>query len=194
MPYYDLDELKALGVPEVGSQVRIDRSCLIFGGENLRIGNHVRIDALCMISAVQGSVTIGNHVHVAVGGRLYGGGGITLDDFSGLSANVCVFSTNDDYSGRSMTNPTIPARFRQVNMAPVLIGRHALVGANSVILPGVTVGEGAAVGALTLARKSVPPFTIISGNPAKHVGKRDNLFLAMERQLLEEETLADSSG
>ncbi len=75
-------------------------------------------------------------------------------------------------------------RERSVTSAPVVLGEHVIVGAGSVILPGVTIGQGAAVGALTLVRKDdVPPFTIVAGPRGEAIGERDRRLLELEREL-----------
>ena len=73
-----------------------------------------------------------------------------MADFSGLSSRITIYSSNDDYSGNNMTNPSIPTEFTNVTHADVIIKKHAIIGSGSVILPGVTIEEGAAVGALSL--------------------------------------------
>ncbi len=67
---------------------------------------------------------------------------IKVEDYAGLSSCVAVYSSNDDYSGTAMTNPTVPSRFTNVTRRPVTIGRHVIIGSGSVVLPGVTIGEG----------------------------------------------------
>lgn len=54
-----------------------------------------------------------------------------------------------------MTNPMVPVEFTNVTHADVNIGRHVIIGSGSVVLPGVTIGEGAAVGALSLVKKGL---------------------------------------
>ena len=76
-----------------------------------------------------------------------------------------MYTASDDYTEGFLTNPTVPDEFRQVTTGPVVVGRHAIVGAGSVILSGVTLGFGASVGALTLVRKSVGECEIVYGNP-----------------------------
>ena len=79
-----------------------------------------------------------------------------------------------------MTNPMVPTEFRNVYTAPVTLNNHAIVGAGSVILPGVTVGVGASIGALTLVNKSVPDFTVVTGNPPRKIGMRSRDVLERE--------------
>lgn len=54
----------------------------------------------------------------------------------------------------------------------VTIGDHVWIGFRAIVLPGVTVGEGAVVGAGAVVSRDVPPFTIVAGNPARPIGER----------------------
>jgi galactoside O-acetyltransferase len=160
------------GLAAIGQDVRIHVSALIFGAEHVEIGDHVRIDAHVVITAGPGVVRLGDYVHLGVGSQIFGTAGVELAEFSGLSPRVSVFSTSDDYSGGALTNPTVPEELRDVSSAPVRLGRHAIVGAGSVVLPGADVGEGAAVGALSLVTRAVAPYTIVAGTPARRVAER----------------------
>ena len=57
-----------------------------------------------------------------------------------------MYSQRDAYTGETMTNPTVPTQFKNERRARVVLGRHSIVGANSVVFPGVEMGEGTAVG------------------------------------------------
>jgi galactoside O-acetyltransferase len=84
-----------------------------------------------------------------------------------------------------MTNPTVPAEFKHVTSAPVRIGRHAIIGAGAVLLPGASIGEGSAVGALCLVSKPLSEWKIFAGNPLRLIGKRQRDLLDLTRSLLE---------
>jgi dTDP-4-amino-4,6-dideoxy-D-glucose acyltransferase len=177
------DELRALGVAEVGERVAVDATARILGAERIRIGSDVRIDAFAVLSAGEGGIELGSHVHIAAHAFLAGSARIVVRDFAGLSGRVSVYSSSDDYSGEALTNPTVPAELTRVTHAPVEIGRHAIIGAGSVLLPGVTLGDGCGVGALSLVRRSVEPFTMVAGAPARVVGTRARRLLELERRL-----------
>jgi len=178
-------ELMAMGVAEVGSNVSVDRTCRFYGTRNISIGNNVRIDAYSVLSAGEGGIKLGSFIHLSAGVGIFGAGAVTVEDFTALSARVSVFSSNDDYNSGAMTNPLVPEEFRNAIDAPVLIRRHVVVGAGSVILPGVEIGVGAAVGALTLVKKDVPEFAIVAGNPMRQIGNRGRKLLEYEKQLRE---------
>jgi galactoside O-acetyltransferase len=82
-----------------------------------------------------------------------------------------------------MAGAMAPAEFRNVQSAPVVFQKHALVGAGSIILPGVTVGTGAAIGAMSLVKQSVAEFTIVAGNPLRTIGERSRHLLELEARL-----------
>ena len=177
------DELLALGVAEVGEHVAVDSTVRIYGAARLRIGSNVRIDAYTVLSAGEGGIASGDHVHIGAHAFLVGAGAITVRDFAGLSGRVSVYSSTDDFSGEALTGPTVPDSLRNVSSAPVEIGRHVIVGAASVILPGVTLAEGSGVGAMSLVRRAVAPFTLVAGVPARPVGERSRRLLELEQRL-----------
>jgi acetyltransferase-like isoleucine patch superfamily enzyme len=181
---YSDDELVLLGLGEVGRNVRLDRSAIMLNPAAIHIGDHVRIDAFCLISAFGAGVFIGHHVHIAAGVYIFGGGGVTIDDFAGVSARSIIYSANDDYSGDHLTGPTLPPEFTAVTTAAVRIGRHAVLGAGSVVLPGVVFGDGSVCGALSLIKQNVNPFTIVAGAPAREVKPRSRRLLELEEEFL----------
>ncbi len=176
--------LAAMDFASLGENVLISDKASIYGAERITIGSHVRIDDFCVISAGAGGILMGNYIHIAPAANIVGAAAITFDDFSGLSGRVSVYSSSDDYSGATMTNPTVPDRFKAVRDRPVHIGRHVIVGCGSVILPGTHLHEGCAVNALSLVTGKWPPFTIVGGVPAKRLKDRKQDLLELERQFL----------
>jgi acetyltransferase-like isoleucine patch superfamily enzyme len=184
MPFLDPDALARLGFRQLGRQVSISDRASLIHPERMSIGDQARIDDFCVLSAGTGGIAIGRHVHIGCMCSLLGQEAILLEDFSGLSSRVAIYSSSDDYSGRTMTNPTVPAAFTGVQHGAVRLGRHAIIGAGSVVLPGVTIGEGAAVGALSLVLRDCAPFTTYHGNPAVRIGPRSRRVLELEREFL----------
>lgn len=177
-------EVTDLGLASFGVDVQISRDARLYGASRISIGDHVRIDAFALISA-GAPMSIGNYVHIAPFCSLSGQGGIIMEDFSGLSGHVSIYSSSDDYSGRTLTNPTVPAEFKDVTSAQVHIGRHVIIGSGTVLLPGVSIGEGSAVGALCLVSKPLPEWKVFAGNPLRLVGKRQRDLLDLKGRLLE---------
>jgi acetyltransferase-like isoleucine patch superfamily enzyme len=189
-PNLDPSELRTLGLGAIGTDVRIHRSVLFFGQHNVFIGNHVRIDCQAVIAAGEAGIYIGDHIHLAAGVYLFGSGGkVTLGDFCGLSARVCVYTASDDYVDGFLTGPTVPEPYKKLARGDVFAEKHVIVGAGSIILPGVHLGFGAAVGALTVVRKAVGPGDIVAGNPARPLAKQRDVarLRNLEAQLLNDE-------
>lgn len=177
--YYDSDELRAAGIGAVGRNVQVHRNLNVYRLENIFLGDNVVIDAYASLIA-SGELRIGSNVHVASYCLLSAGAGIELMDFSGVSQGVRIYSQNDDYSGEGLTGPTVPQDLRRVARGKVTLGRHVVVGANAVILPGVTIGEGSAVGALSLVNASLPPWGLFAGIPARKIRARSRRLLDLE--------------
>jgi galactoside O-acetyltransferase len=186
MAMLELEELQKLGFKKIGKNVQISEKASFYNCGEITIGDNSRIDDFCVIAAGSEGIEIGTHVHVAVGCTIIGAGKVTLSDFSGLSSRVAIYSSSDDYSGSTMTNPTVPSQFTGVTHADVYLGKHVIVGSGSVILPGVTLEEGVAVGALSLVTKSCKAFGIYAGNPAKFVKERKRDLLEVEVKLLKD--------
>jgi acetyltransferase-like isoleucine patch superfamily enzyme len=185
--YFDETELRQFGFRLLGSNVRIARTCTIVGSENVAVGSHVRIDDYCsIIAAGTGWARIGSFVHIGAYSLLAASAGIELEDFSGLSQGVRIYSSTDDYSGNHLTNPTVPEKYRGMAQGPVHLGRHVIVGSGSVILSNLSLGEGVAIGALSVVRKNVQPWSICSGSPLKKLRPRSRRLLELETALRDE--------
>lgn len=183
MSFYSVEELQALGLARFGVDVNISKKASLYNRGRISIGNHVRIDDFCVLSAGEGGIEIGDHVHIAVYCSLMGAGKIKLDDFSGLSSRVSIYSSNDDYSGKHLTNPTVPAQFCGVTHGDVLLGKHVIIGAGAVVLPNVRIGDGAAIGSLSLVSKNCEAFSIYSGVPVRRIRERKRDMLELESKL-----------
>lgn len=182
MGFLSRDELLNIGFKTVGVNVHISEFARFYNPGNIEIGNDVRIDDFCVLSAGEGGIVLGNNIHIAVYTSLIGAGKITLSDFCNLSSRVSIYSSNDDYSGRYMTNPTVHANFTNVHVAPVHLGDHVIIGSGCVILPGVNILPGVAVGALSLIKSNCDEFWIYAGNPAKKIKERSRALLDLEKQ------------
>jgi dTDP-4-amino-4,6-dideoxy-D-glucose acyltransferase len=179
------EAIRQMGFASVGDNVQISDRASFYGASRISFDSNVRIDDFCVLAAGLGGIELGMYVHVAVGSSLIGAGKITLSDFSGLSSRVSIYSSSDDYSGATMTNPTVPSEFTGVTHADVFLGRHVIVGSGSVILPGVRLEEGVAVGALSLVTKSCTAFGIYVGNPARRISERKRDLLVLEQRFNE---------
>ena len=123
---------------------------------------------------------LGSFIHIGAHCHLSAGSGIVMEDFSGLSQRVSIYSRTADYSGEHLTNPMVPEKYSKEFAGTVTLGRHAVIGAGTVILPKLTIGEGCAVGALSLVNKDLAPWGIYIGSPAKRLNERSKRILELE--------------
>ena len=172
-----------LGFAAVGKNVTISNRARFYNCAGISLGSNVRIDDFCVLSAGAGNINIGDYVHIAVYSSLIGAGKITLSDYCNISSRVSIYSSSDDYSGETMTNPMVPSEYTNVMHADVYLGRHVVVGCGSVVLPGCSIEEGVAIGALSLVNCSCKKFGIYAGSPVRRIKERKLNLLALERQL-----------
>jgi acetyltransferase-like isoleucine patch superfamily enzyme len=167
----------------VGQDVLIYPLAKIVAPEVIRIGDSVIIDDFVFLMGGKRSV-IGSFVHIASFVSITGGGEFIIEDFAGVSSGSRIFTGDEDYLGDSLTGPTVPAPFRQPIRSYVHIKKHAIIGANAVVLPGVTIGEGAAIGANSLVRADCNPWTVYVGSPARAIRERPRRrILQLESEL-----------
>jgi acetyltransferase-like isoleucine patch superfamily enzyme len=174
---------RELGFHQAGRNVRIYAGAKIIGAEFISLGDNIIIDDFVFIYANAPTV-IGSHVHIASFCSLVGGGELRIGDFCSLSSGVRVLTGTDDFGGSGLTNSTIPPEFRHVSRSYVHIGRHTMVGTNTVVLPGTRIGEGCAIGACSLVNRDLAPWGIHVGSPARRIReRRSEQILAQEAEL-----------
>ena len=177
--FYSSVELQKIGFAFVGENVLVSRKASIYSPEKISIGSRVRIDDFCILS---GKITLGNNIHIAAYSALYGGeAGIVLQDYANISSRVCIYAVSDDYSGCTMTNPTVPDKYKHIQNAQVMIEKHVIIGSGSTVLPGVTLSEGSAIGAMSLCKETTEPWKIYAGIPVKAMKDRSRKLLELEK-------------
>lgn len=177
--FYSEKELKELGISKIGKNVLISNKCSVYQADRMEIGDNVRIDDFCILI---GTIKLGSNIHIGAFCHLSGGAGIVMEDYSGLSQRCSLYTQSDDYSGRGMTNPTIPEKFKKVKSGKIVLGRHVIIGASSVILPDVTIGEGASVGAMSLVNRPIEAWTMNAGIPCRMLRSREKDILRLEKE------------
>lgn len=173
-------EIKSLGFRHIGNNVRISTKASVYNAKNISIGDNVRIDDFVVISAGADGINIGSHIHIAVFTSIIGQANITISDFANLSSRVSIYSSSDDYSGSSMTNPCVPEQFKKVEHLPVMIGKHVIIGCGSILLPSANLNDGVAIGALSVVKGDCEPWSIYVGNPIKKIKERKKDLLKLE--------------
>ena len=184
-PYYTQKQLEKLNFKYIGKNVKISDKASIYNFEKISIDDNSRIDDFCVVS---GKVKIGKNVHITPMCLVAGGEeGIIFEDFTTIAYGVKIFTQSDDYSGTTMTNSTIPKKYKNEYKKKVTLKKHSIVGAGSIIMPGVVVKEGTSIGAKSLVLKSTEKWGIYIGNPVVKFKNRNKDLLKLEKQFLEEQ-------
>lgn len=182
--YFSKKELLDLGFRSVGKDVYISRKANIYGAENMILGDNIRIDDGTIIA---GKVELGSHIHIAPFCYISGGEeGIIFEDITGVAPFVYMTTRSDDYSGKTMFSPVIPQKFKSNTIAPIYVSKYSIIGAHSMVMPGVELAEGTSVGAMTFMRKKTEEWSIYFGIPAKRIGARDKGIIEMSNNFLRE--------
>lgn len=185
MSYYSVKELKNIGFKKIGKNVKISTRASIYNADQIEIGNNSRIDDFCVIS---GKIKIGRNVHITPMCLIAGGDkGIVFEDFTTIAYGVQVFTQSDDYTGKTMANSTIPKEFKNEYKKKVILKKYSIVGAGSIIMPGVVLGQGTSIGAMSLVLKSTKPWKIYIGTPARKIKEKDKGLLKLKKKYLDKE-------
>ncbi|AXQ29905.1 hypothetical protein D0B54_15000 [Solimonas sp. K1W22B-7] len=111
-------------------------------------------------------LTLGNHVFINDGFVALTHGEISIGDYTLLAPRVMFLTVGHDYhyTGREFRERQTPR--------PIKIGRECWIGAGAIVIPGVTIGDGAVVGAGSVVTRDVAPWAIVAGNPARFLKTR----------------------
>ena len=130
------------------------------------MGDNTRVMQGCEITVVGGGrLSIGANIYAGAYCNIRCCGRIDIEDGVRLSQFVSLIDGNYDFRKKSVAICDLAAEW-------VKIGSGAWIGAQAVILPRVEIGEGAVVGAGSIVTKSVPPFAVVAGNPARILSYR----------------------
>lgn len=172
----------------LGTNVTIFSTAKIICPENISIGDETLIADFSFLYAVGRGIEIGNFCHITEHGILQAGGLLKMGDFSAIGPRTTILAATDDYEGNGFIGLKIFGdKYRKLVFKDVIIGRHAHIGMGSIIMPGVTIGDGCSIGAGSLVTKNMPEWTICYGSPCKpRRDKPREKQLALEKEFLEE--------
>ena len=156
----------------IGSGSRIGRNAALRANTEERpgitLGRDVSIQDCVIINANRGQVSLGDRSWLGPFCLVYGNGGVHI----GCNVLVAAHTTINSVS-HSAERCDIPINDQPVLIDPITIEDDVWIGLNAVILQGVTIGRGAIVGAGAVVTKSLPPWSIAVGVPAKVTGRRE---------------------
>lgn len=146
---------------EIDDYTRILDNAFIDAGRSLRIGKHSMITWFTLIEG-GACTTIGDRVFVGPGTKIL----------------TSTYEIDGYYSAEF-----VPDECHKIRYGDVMIHDDAYIGAECIIMPGVTVGEGAVAGANTLVNRDLEPWGIYVGSPCKKIGTRKRPPASMEEAL-----------
>jgi len=142
---------------------------------NIVIGANTHIRGELLIFAYGGKISIGNNCYIGENSKIWSGENVIIGNNVLISHNVNIIDSNSheiDYNERAKGFQHIismghPKEKGAIETLPIIINNNVWINFNSIILKGVTIGEGAIIAAGSVVTKDVPAWTVVAGNPAK---------------------------
>lgn len=128
------------------------------------LGRKSVIESYCCINNAVGDVTIGDHTRVGIHCTVIGP--VCIGNNVNLAQGITVTALNHNFADSSRKIDE-----QGISTKPVVIGDDVWIGANAVILPGVTIGRHVVVAAGAVVTKDVPDYSLVAGVPAKEIKK-----------------------
>jgi acetyltransferase-like isoleucine patch superfamily enzyme len=153
---------------QLGANCVFETGVLVFHPETISLGENVYVGHYAILKGYfRNAMQIGDETWIGQQCFLHSAGGITIGARVGVGPGVRVITSTHAEEGRS-----VPVLFSRVETAPVIIEDDSDIGVGTVILPGVTIGRGAIVGAGAVVNRSIPPYAIAAGVPARVLRER----------------------
>ena len=157
--------------PRLGTGAVIYPTAKIIRPEHLALGDFSTIDDFVFLNAGE-RTSLGRYVHIGCHASVIGGGVLDVGDYAVIATGARVLTATDTFEGGARMSTHLPDDYRAVRTAPVRLETDAFVGANAVVMPGVTLGEGAVAAAGSVVTRDLDPWTVYAGTPARPVSGR----------------------
>jgi acetyltransferase-like isoleucine patch superfamily enzyme len=152
----------------IGGHVIFEAGVMVWHPETIILGENVYVGHGAMLKGYYNStMEIGDNTWIGQQVFIHSGGGVRIGNCVGIGPAVKILT-----SAHAEEGVEIPILFSRIETAPVIIEDDCDLGVGSIILPGVTVGRGTQVGAGAVVTKSVPPYSVVAGVPAKVLRSR----------------------
>ena len=149
-----------------GSKIRRPSRMDLFPYKKFELGKNSTVESYCVINNGAGDVLIGDRVRVGIGSVIIGP--VVMGNGSGMGQHVFLSGFNHGFKDGDRNSSE-----QELDLRPKIIEEEAHIGANSVIVPGITIGKRSQIGAGSVVTKDVPPFSVVVGNPAKVIKRYD---------------------
>lgn len=149
----------------------IYESAKIINCKNLFLDDYSIISDFCFILASK-IIKIGKYSNLAPYSLITGGGEVFIGNFVDISYSVKIICGTDDIYGEYLFTSGVPKIYRNTKRSSIEIGSYSFIGANSIVFPGVKIGEGVIVNPNTIVKENLKPWCVYDGTDCKLVGKR----------------------
>jgi len=155
---------------KIGTNVIFENGILVFHPENIEIGNNVYIGHRTILKGYRkNKFIIGNNTWIGQNSFFHSAGGIQIGKNVGIGPMVKILTSN--HKDENIERPII---FNDLEFKKVIIEDNCDIGIGAIILPGVTIGKVAIIGAGAVVTKDIPPYSVAVGVPAKVIRHRRN--------------------
>lgn len=162
----------------LGVDVSVDYRSSIYNlsnnPEKIKVGYGSSIDGILMVWRKKGEIIIGNNTYIGLGSRIWSAKRISIGNNVQVAHNVNIFDNNIHSIDPKIRNKEFLLHYEnddsELKEQDVIIEDNVWLGANVIVLKGVTIGENAIVGAGSVITKDIPPNCIVAGNPARVIG------------------------
>ena len=153
---------------QLGTNVIFEKGVLVFHQENVRIADNIYIGHNTILKGYyKNEMSIGSNSWIGQNCFFHSAGGIEIGEGVGIGPYVKILT-----SMHQETDINKPILFEPIEFEQVILKDGCDIGVGTIILPGVTIGEGAIIGAGAVVTKNIPDYTVAVGNPAKVIRKR----------------------
>lgn len=153
-----------------GKNITIYDNALILRSDVIHIADNVRIDDFARVEGGKGLI-IGKCVHICSFASIYGGGFAEIGDYCGITQGARILTGTESLN--SIMSAAAPDDLRNPIIGKTIMEPYSFLGANSVVLPNITIGQGAVIGAGAVVTKNVKPWSIMAGVPAVKINDRE---------------------
>lgn len=155
----------------IGDKCRIARQALVRANTSDRrgisLGNNVSVQENVLINANRGHVSIGDNSWLGPGCVVYGNGGVEIGSDVMVASHCAINSVSHHFD-----RIDIPMNAQGTYCDPVIIEDDVWIGTAAVVLQGVRIGRGSIIAAGAVVTRSIPPYSIAMGVPARITGSR----------------------
>lgn len=155
---------------KLGVNVVVERGVTLWVDTNesyIAIGDDSYLSTQCILNTFDGWISVGSNCTVNSYAILYGHGGLQIGNDVRIAPQVMIMPMNHIYK-----DPQVPIRKQGIKAQGIKIEDDVWLGAGAIILDGVTIGRGSVIGAGAIVTKSIPPYSVAVGIPAKMIKKR----------------------